>query len=313
MNRTMKKALTGLAFALIFAVCGTAAFAGILKTPYLIYPGQNTPDGGALAGRRHRDETNTLSWGTDTTYGLGNATAPSIGSTNQHRYTITGLTPNTTYYYQVADATQRHVYGTGSFITAPDDNATSIRFLGMGDSRSQPFALDSVMQAMRTFYSQPGNGDYQRLTIHNGDWVSTDGESYWTTQWFDPTKTDIVTFTANSPINGVKGNHDNASGYSATFPKYFPFPYPNETLKTVAPTNDSSGNPYYNNLYWSYDYGPVHFTHVDEYSSYAPGSPQYTWLVNDLSLDHQAVEDPHLPRALLFRRQRWRQHQREGT
>jgi Calcineurin-like phosphoesterase len=85
------------------------------------------------------------------------------------------------------------------------------------------------------------------------------------------------------PINGVKGNHDNASGYSATFPKYFPFPYPNMTVKTVAPLVDASGNPYYNNLYWSYDYGPVHFTHVDEYSSYAPGSDQYNWLVNDLA------------------------------
>ena len=218
----MKKALTSLVFVLAVAVFSTTAFAGILKHPYLIYPGQNTQMQ-VLWQDDTASETNILSWGTSTSYSMGSVTAPEFGD-RQHKYTITGLTPNTKYSYQVADQTSGTVYGTGSFITAPEDDAASIRFLGMGDSRSQPFALDNVMQAMRTFYSQPGNEDYQRLTIHNGDWVSTDGESYWTSQWFDPTKTDIVTFTANSPIDGCKGNHDNNAGYSTTFPKYFPFP-----------------------------------------------------------------------------------------
>ncbi len=277
----MKKTLTGLVFGLAATVLSTTAFAGILKHPYLIYPGENTQME-VVWQDDTAGETNVVRWGTDTTYGTGSMTAPEFGD-KQHKYVIGGLTPNTKYYYQVYDQTSATVYGTGSFITGPEDNATAVRFLGMGDSRSQPFALDNLMQTMRNFYSQPGNEDYQRLVIHNGDWVSTDGESYWTTQWFDPTKTDIVTFTANSPIDGCKGNHDNKSGYSATFPKYFPFPYTNETAKTTSPTTDASGNPYYNNLYWSFDYGPVHFTVVDEYSSYAPGSAQYNWLVNDLA------------------------------
>lgn len=283
MNFTKKKALRSLGLAAGFSLLGTTAFAGILKHPYLIYPGVNTQME-VLWQDDASEATNTLSWGdSEGNYNLGSVTVPEYGSFNQHKYTITGLTPNSKYYYQVKDSTSGTVYGAGSFITAPVDSLTSIRFLGMGDSRSQPFALDNLMKAMKDFYQQPGNEDYQRLIIHNGDWVSTDGESYWTTQWFDPTKTDIVDFTANTPINGVKGNHDNASGYSATFPKYFPFPYPNITAKTVSPTVDGSGNQYYNNLYWSYDYGPVHFTHVDEYSSFAPGSAQYNWLVSDLS------------------------------
>ena len=302
MSKTMKKAFTSLLFVLVFAVSSSSAFAAILKTPYLIYPGVNS-EMEVLWQDTATETTNTLSWGTDTTYSLGTVSVPENSSTvNQHIYTITGLTPNTTYYYQVADVTNG-VYGTGSFITAPNDSATSIRFLAMGDSRSDPIQLDAAMQAMRAFYTVPGNSDYQRLVIHNGDWVSSDGESYWTTQWFSPANMlDVRTFTANSPINGCKGNHDNGgsypNGYSATFPKYFPFPFANLTNRTTSNTNpactthDASGNcldssnppnHQYFNLYWSFDYGPVHVTILDEYSNLAPGSAQYTWLVNDLS------------------------------
>jgi len=280
MNTMTKKALTSLVFVLAFAVFSTAAFAGILKHPYMIYPGQNT-EMQVLWQDDASEATNVISWGTDSLYSMGTVTVPEYGLANQHSYTITGLTPNTKYYYQVADQTNG-VYGTGSFITAPDENATAIRFLGLGDSRSQPFALDNMMQAMQNFYSQPGNEDYQRLVIHNGDWVSTDGESYWTTQWFDPTKTDIVAFTANSPINGCKGNHDNSGSYpngkSTYFPKYFPFPYQN-----AIPAFDPATVQAYNSLYWSYDYGPVHFTVVDNYSNLVSGSAQYNWVVNDLA------------------------------
>jgi predicted phosphodiesterase len=285
MNIMKKKALTGLVFVLAFAVFSTAAFAGILKSPYLIYPGQNTQMQ-VLWQDTASETTNVINWGTDTLYSMGTVTVPEYGSANQHAYTLTGLTPNTKYYYQVADQTSG-VYGTGSFITAPDESVTAIRFLGMGDSRSQPFALDNMMKAMQNFYSQPGNEDYQRLVIHNGDWVSTDGESYWTSQWFDPTKIDVVAFTANSPINGVKGNHDNSGSYpngtTTYFTKYFPYPYQHATHNGSPVTFDPATVQTYGGLYYSYDYGPVHFTLVDNYSNLAAGSAQYNWVVNDLA------------------------------
>ena len=279
----MKKILTSIVLVLAFAVCSTSAFAANLKWPYMIYPGQNGTM--EVLWQDTATETNTICWGTDTTYSLGCQTVSEYNpTTHQHMYTISGLADNTQYYYQVtADGNPADgIYGSGSFITAPSASATSIRFLGMGDSRSYPYNLDGVMQAMRNFYMQPGNSDYQRLVIHNGDWVSTDGESYWTSQWFDPTKTDIVTFTANSPLNGCKGNHDNSGSYpngkSTTFPKYFPFPFVN-TTPSFNPANPVA----YGNLYWSFDYGPVHFTVVDNYSSLAQGSQQYNWVVSDLS------------------------------
>lgn len=284
MNYAMKKSLQSLGLAAAFSMLGTAAFAadttGIVKWPYLIYTGQNTQME-VLWQDVDTETTNTLSWGTDTTYSMGSVpVAENSAATgmHQHIYTITGLTPNTTYYYQVSGVAANSVSSTGvftgSFITGPDASATHVKFLALGDTRTNPFALDNVMQAMTKVY-QNIDPEYQRLAIHAGDWVDSDTEAYWTSKWFDPTKTDIVTFTANTPINGVKGNHEDNGGYSQYFPKYFPFPFMNTTPQ-------SAGSLSFNNYYGSFDYGPVHFTLADQYSTYTPGSPQYVWLVNDL-------------------------------
>jgi predicted phosphodiesterase len=287
---------------LMFAACGSFSFAQsttkpanwpatLLKWPYLIYPGVTTQME-VLWQDTDTETTNVLSWGTDTTYSSGQATVLEVPATtgettaHQHIYTITGLQENTQYYYKVADATNG-TYGAGSFITAPDANATSIRFTMQGDSRSQPYMLDSLDQAISKFTAQPGYSDYSRISIANGDWVSTDGESYWTNEWFVPGMTYLVNYTENTPINGVKGNHDNSSGYSATLPKYMPFPYPTaagaKAPRTGSTTKDSSGNPYYSNLFWSFDYGPIHFTFIDEYSTMTAGSTQYNWVQQDLA------------------------------
>ena len=344
----MKKALAGLACGLAVTACGTAAFAatGVLKSPYLVYPVTSSQPGTATSmevlWQDNDTATDTIKWGTDTTYSMGTETSNEYNVTSnlayghQHAYTITGLQPDTKYYYEVID--ENNSTYPGSFITAPDASKTHVKFLAQGDSRSVPFQLDALMQTMNQFYNYTPdqgatypNAEYQRLSIANGDWVSTDGDKYWNAEWFMPTQQNVRAYTANVPINGVKGNHDNTSGYSASFPKYYPFPYPNQTAKTdsnttssttycnasspthantsctsettcggtVGQTNycgqkcayedsngnctDSDGNIYYNNLYWSFDYGPVHFIMIDEYSTMTAGSAQYSWVQNDLA------------------------------
>lgn len=291
MNYALKKSLQSLGVAAGLSLLGTSAFAGNLKTPYLIYPGQNSQmmvlwqDNASEAG-------NILTWDTDPGFGTNptSMTVAEYGSFNQHKFTITGLAPDTKYYYKVentdGNGTVLASYGSGSFITGPADNATAIRFLGLGDTRTYPTQMDAAMQAMKTFYTQPGNSDYQRLVIHNGDWVSTDGDSYWTSQWFTG-YSDVVNFTANTPINGCKGNHDNTTGYpngtSTYFPKYFPFPYQHATHSGVATPFDPATVQTWGSLYWSYDYGPVHFTIVDNYSDLTQGGTQYNWVESDLA------------------------------
>ena len=299
MNMKMKKSLAGLAFGLAFAAGAVSASAatGVLKSPYLIYP--NVPSQMQVLWQDNNTQTDAITLYSDSGYqnqvcqdtSTEYNVTTNLAYGHQHTYTfgLTGacsvpLATNTMYYYTVNDGTNTYK---GSFMTAPNPSDTHVRFLAQGDSRSVPFQLDALMQLMTQFYQQPGNADYQRLSIANGDWVSTDGDKYWNAEWFMPTQTNVRAYTANVPINGCKGNHDNTSGYSATFPKYFPFPYPT-ALGALAPrtgssANDSDGNPYYNNLFWSFDYGPVHFTMIDEYSTMTSGSAQYLWVQNDLA------------------------------
>ncbi|HEX9288574.1 MAG TPA: metallophosphoesterase family protein, partial [Anaeromyxobacteraceae bacterium] len=246
-----------------------------MKKPYLIYEGVNTTMT-ALWQDSTSESTNTLSWGTDTSYSLGSVTVPEYGPSSQHRYQITGLQPGTKYYYRVADATNG-VYGAGSFLTAPEVNASSVKFLAFGDTRSAPIAMEGVIQEMRKVYA--ADHAYQGINIQAGDWVSSDAESSWTAQWFNA-NSQTALLLAEQPINGVKGNHENSAGYSKYFPKYYPFPYVNPGQKPGDPAS-------LNNLYWSFDYGPVHFTVVDQYSPYDPGSAQYAWVVNDLATTTQ--------------------------
>ena len=278
MNFT-KKHLLSLGLVSAMSLFATGAFAGILKKPYLIYETPNTTMT-VLWQDTAVETTNTLTWYSDAamTQQVGTATVAEEtrpGTVNQHNYRITGLTPNTMYYYQVSDPTGG-VYGTGSFTTAPDESATHVRFIGQGDSRSNPALFNNIMKAISGFTAIPANAEYQRFSIANGDWVSSDGESNWTNEWFKSTNYAAQAYTANTPIDGVKGNHDDVSGYTTYFAKYWPFPYPAKTLKSATTAT-------YNNLYWSMDYGPVHVTFIDSYSPYTPGSAQYNWLVADLA------------------------------
>jgi predicted phosphodiesterase len=271
MYSAIKKALCGLSLMLALSVFSTSAFAGVLKKPYMIYEGQN-PTMTVLWQDNAVENDNTISWGTDTGYGLGSVTVPGYGPSNQHKYMITGLAPSTKYYYKVA-AADGTVYGTGSFLTAPENDAKSVKFLAFGDTRSGPLAMEGVIQEMRKVYAV--DPAYQSINIQAGDWVSSDAESSWTTQWFN-NNAETVALLSEQPINGVKGNHENASGYSKYYPKYYPFPYVNAQPKAGDPLS-------FNNLYYSFDYGPVHFTVVDQYSTYTVGSAQYNWVVNDLA------------------------------
>jgi hypothetical protein len=82
------------------------------------------------------------------------------------------------------------------------------------------------------------------------------------------------------------GNHDtfyNASAYQYRYPApgVTPpgAPAPEPAPAPPGPVVAAAGSPFW----FSYEVGDVHFTSMSTEHDYAPGSPQYEWLVNDLA------------------------------
>lgn len=237
---------------LTIGMFSASAAGNLIKGPYLLFEGSNSSM--SVLWQTSVTESNVIKWGTDTTYSMGQATVGTYGTDNQHKYTITGLLPNTKYYYNVDGQA-------GSFRTAPAATATSVKFLSYGDSRTYPANQEKVAAKARAAYA--ADPAYQTLLLNSGDFVGVDTESDWTAHNFvsGTTYPQIHALQAEVPIIGARGNHE---GTGTVYNKYFPYPY-------VA------------NNYWSYDYGPVHFVVLDEYATFTAGSAQYNWLVNDLA------------------------------
>jgi len=252
----MKGKIYSFVFILITFLIGNLTYAQVIrKAPYLIYNGDNTEM--QVLWQLNSIDTCTIEWGTDTLYALGNDQTYEYGSDHQHTYTITNLLPITKYYYRITVNQEVH-YGT--FRSAPDTNATAIKFFAYGDTRTYPYHHGQLAAEIMATYTDDAN--FQSFIISVGDLVNNgDSESGWDNEFFNPSYPNILEMIANLPYQSCMGNHE---GAGVLFQKYFPYPF-------------EAGR------YWSFDYGPAHFAVVDQYTSYGPGSAQLTWLENDLA------------------------------
>jgi hypothetical protein len=233
----------------------------LTKGPTLIYTGDNTKM--RVFWQWTSNATFQIQWGTDTNYSLGNAEVnPNNSSTHLYGYDIGSLTPGTKYYYQVLTGSQ---CSGGTFYAAPASDATSLKFISYGDTRTNGDVHNGLAgQVVSLYKSDPA---FQTLNIHVGDWVSADSDSAWMSEWFAPAFTDLRTQDANIADIGIRGNHEEAGNY---WKQYWPEPF-------------QSGG-----LYWSLDYGPAHFVLLDSYTDFGAGSVQYNWLKNDLAASTKA-------------------------
>jgi hypothetical protein len=249
----MIQILKSLCLLMMLLLCSTSAFAALKKGPYLLFEGSNSSM--TVLWQTTASESNTIRWGTDTVYSLGQATVGVYGADFQHKHVISGLQPGTKYFYEVAG------YGGGSFRTAPSASATALKIFAYGDTRTNVAEHEKVAGKIRAAYT--ADSAFQTITLHAADWINSDSETNWTNEWFvsGTTYPQMHAFQAEVPIVGARGNHEGTGTY---FKKYFP-------------------QPYNTGFYWSFDYGPLHVAVVDQYTAYTAGSTQYNWLAADLA------------------------------
>jgi len=225
------------------------------KEPYLIFEG----DVGEMTVLWQMEVTEacTIEWGTDMSYSLGSESTTEYGTDHQHSYVIQSLDPFTLYYYRVIAGSDTI---TGTFRSAPDPNDGQLKFMAYGDTRTFPYFHNNVAEEMVDTYI--ADGEYQTLVLHVGDLIEDgDSESDWDDEFFATGYSEIQTLLTNVPMQACMGNHERSG---ALFMKYLPYPFESDR-------------------YWSFDYGPAHFTVIDQYVPYGAGSAQLAWIENDLA------------------------------
>ena len=167
----MKRSMLVSSVVLLLFVLHSAGIAAIRKGPYLIYPNNN--DQMTVLWQLDLTAVCTLAWGLDATYSIGSTSVSEYGTDHQYKYTITGLAPGTKYYYRITQGTNMY---TGSFRAASATDATSVKFLVYGDTRTNVADHSSVCSSIVSTFTVDPN--YQSMLLHVGDWNTGDSEGY---------------------------------------------------------------------------------------------------------------------------------------
>ncbi len=258
-------ALMGLAWG-----ANRADAAEVIRGPYLQHP---------------RTDAMVVKWRTDdpVTSGVWFGTSPesltesvTMGpAKTDHRIELTGLEPETQYYYAVGTAT-------GQFPTqnphqtfetaAPAGTVRPFRTWIFGDSGW----VGLVQAQLQATYLEYSNGETPDVWLLLGDNSYPDGfDDEYQFAFFDP----FANMLAATPVWSTRGNHDEEwPGENNDYYEHFEFP-----------TNGEAGGvPSGTEAYYSFDYANAHFVCLDsEGSSREPNSPMLNWLAADLAATTQ--------------------------
>jgi predicted phosphodiesterase len=243
----MKKSI--LCFLLVAIAIG--AQAKILMTPYLQSVTTNSVY--VLVECDSRD-TVWVDFGRTTNYGLSAVTSIIESTTAKvatfiQKIKLTGLKPNSAYYYQ---ARQGSSQSDGSNFHTAVEPGTSFRLAFMADFRTNTSIHDRIAKLVADTYPQVSlyGGD---LCI-NGEYVS------WKKEFFRPAELALI---SKVPFFNATGNHEGNGPNTAAFLQ-------NPESSSLTPQ------------YYSFDYGDLHVLVLNTQLDLRPGSAQFKFAKEDL-------------------------------
>jgi len=182
-----------------------------------------------------------------------------------HTVKLTGLSPNTEYYYQAVSGSATSPVL--RFRTQPPDNLSTghIRFLAYGDNRTSftdhSRVIAGMMATVQNIYGSPDYQNSINVVLNAGDIVTTGTTlSQYVSEYFNP----IAPLSASVPFMVAIGNHEVEA---ANYYNYMEYGDPG-----IAGTEGEK--------YYSFRIGPVLFVCIN---SNTMGATQITWLTNLLT------------------------------
>jgi hypothetical protein len=209
-----------------------------------------------------------------------------------HDVVLTGLQASTRYYYKYGSTANNSLSAEQSFVSSPGVGPNiTIRFIAYGDlGVLVPFSTKleqqepSVQTAKWALRDLNGWASQTPLVIHIGDVSYARGWGHlW--DWFSSM---IEPLAVKAPYMIGIGNHEydypnqpwkpDWSNYGKDSGGECGIPY---SVRFHMPNDDNIADGI-RNLWYSYEYGPVHFIVMSSEHNFLEDSEQYNWLVNDM-------------------------------
>jgi hypothetical protein len=247
-------------------------FPAVVRGPYLQ---RGTPTSMRIRWRTDAPSNSRVRYGTNASQ--LNLVANNALASTEHEVALTGLMPDTTYYYAAGSSGVMLVSGEDyRFTTGPTaGTARPTRIWAIGDSGTANVDAQNVRDAFYRFLAdRPPN-----LWLMLGDNAYNDGDDdEYQAAVFDTYPTTL----RNTGLWPTIGNHD--TDQSSTPPPDLAY----YQIFTLPMNGEAGGVPSGTENYYSFDYANIHFVCLDAMTSArTPGSPMLTWLQSDLDATTQ--------------------------
>ena len=199
-------------------------------------------------------------------------------SRTNHEVTLSGLNPDTKYFYAIGTTTKTLAGGGADHfvVTAPPPGTPKpTRIWVLGDSGTADAGAAAVRDA---YFSFTGSRETD-LWLMLGDNAYSDGTD---AQYQAAVFNMYPTLLRKSVLWPTLGNHDGHSADSATQSG------PYYDIFTLPRNGEAGGVASGTEAYYSFDYGNIHFIVLDSFDSdRSPGGAMMTWLETDLAATKQ--------------------------
>lgn len=247
--------------------------ASVTRGPYLQ---MGSPNGAVVRWRTDAATESRVRYGLAPTSLSG--VADGTAGVTEHSVTLSGLSPDTVYYYSVGTSAETLAGGDSTFFfrTHPlPGTAVPTRVWVIGDAGTANASAQAVRNAYLTFAGTRATDAWLMLG-DNAYETGTDAEYQAAVFNMYPT------ILKQAFLWPTLGNHDTAQ--SSNPPPTLPY-YQMFTLPTNA---EAGGMPSGTEDYYSFDRGNIHFVCLDSMTSdRSPAAAMATWLRNDLAATAQ--------------------------
>jgi hypothetical protein len=209
--------------------------------------------------------------------GVTSGAAQETSARTEHEVPLTGLVPDTTYYYSIGTPTTT-IAGdeTFQFRTAPPRGTERpVRVWVIGDSGT----ADANARAVRDAYAGFTGTRPTDLWLMLGDNAYNDGFDH---EYQAAVFNTYPAMLRKSVLWPAYGNHDGSAADAAsnTGPYFDIFTLPKE--------GQAGGEGSNTEAYYSFDYANIHFVSLESYETdRSPSGPMLTWLQRDLAANTQ--------------------------